>query len=265
MKTVIVNLSAAFCLLSSASYANATTQHSRSIAMIKSQSPKQGVEQLLLQTPSSKTRALAFKGMKRQQVIDARLLQPELVTKSSQPSAASLNYYSDFAIYSAFSELLFDQDDDGFYQRFSVTFDADILSAYPNQQALVFADLYLSQNGGPWLLYFTTDSFAITGQDSTDAFEVVTQLDTGYNTDHYDVLIDLYQVGVSEPVATYSANDTNALYALPLESRDYDPEYVVIEYVEHYQTHSGGIGLLMLAALVLLALRRAIVSLTVVN
>ncbi len=158
-------------------------------------------------------------------------------TLSSQ-SVQSGNYV-EFDIYDASSRLFEDFDYDGFYQTFSVTFDADVYGQYSGESAHVFADLYLSRDGGPWELYFTTDVFTIVDDISEDEFEVVTTLDVGYRTDHYDVLIDLYQVGYSEPVATISSEDVDDLYALPLESSDRD-EYVVVETYESEVLIGGG-------------------------
>jgi hypothetical protein len=205
-------------------------------------------------------RTLAFKGMSRPEVSYARqqkttaLLRTSALNQDIEYDAAS---YHSFAIYSAYSELILDIDEDGYYQRFSVTFDADILSSMVNEQAIVYADLYLSRNGGPWVLYFSSDDFVITGEDSEDEFEVVTHLDSGYVADYYDVLIDLYEVGFSAVVATYSANNTNALYALPLESSDYDPEYIAVEY---YDEHSGGSSWLLFAALLALVYRYCLIK-----
>ena len=71
--------------------------------------------------------------------------------------------------------------------------------------------------------------------------------------DSYDVLIDLYEVGFSDVVATYSSDDTNALYALPLESSDYDPEYIEVEY---YDEHGGSFGSACLLFFLLIMARR---------
>ncbi|MGB1262929.1 MAG: choice-of-anchor H family protein [Cognaticolwellia sp.] len=206
-------------------------------------------------------RTMAYKGMNRADVKAARLQQVKAVAKEtnwpnlvSQDSAdSSIRSHHGFSIYTGFSQLIEDIDGDGYYQTFSVTFDADILSPVANEQALVYADLYLSENGGPWELYFSTDDFVITGEDSDDEFEVVTRLDSGYVPTQYDVLIDLYEVGYSDVVATYSSDDTNALYALPLESADYDPEYIEVEY---YEEHGGSSSVFLLSALLLLVVRR---------
>ena len=165
-------------------------------------------------------------------------------TLNDNQTALSHNYYADFAIYGAASFLLDDIDGDSFHQTFSVTFDADIFSYTSNQLGEVYALLYLSKNGGPWTHYYTTDSFIIDGDTDLDEYEVVTTFLSGYPTDYYDVLIDLYEVGYSDVVASYSSNDDNALYALPLESADYDEPY--IEVVE---VHGGSMYVITLLIL----------------
>ncbi|MCW8834682.1 MAG: choice-of-anchor H family protein [Colwellia sp.] len=149
-------------------------------------------------------------------------------SQSITPAASRQSYFADFAIYGANSFVQDDYDGDGFYQTFSVTFDADIYSYTENQLAEVYALLYISKNGGPWTHYFTTDNFLIEGDTDLDEYEVITTLRSGYSSDYYDVLIDLYQVGYSDIVASYSADDSNALYALPLESAEYDEPYLEV-------------------------------------
>ncbi|MCA1898786.1 choice-of-anchor H family protein, partial [Shewanella putrefaciens] len=139
--------------------------------------------------------------------------------------------YHSFSIFDASSRLFEDFDYDGFYQTFSVTFDVDVYGSYLNERADLFAELYLSRNGGPWVRYYTTDVFTIYGDSTRDDYEVLTTLYTGYATDHYDVLIDVYEVGYSDIVATISADEIDSLYALPLESSDRDrgPDIIVVE------------------------------------
>jgi len=162
----------------------------------------------------------------------------------------SSNQYADFSIYSATSFLHEDFDGDGYYQTFSVNFDADIYSYTENPLAEVYALLYLSKNGGPWKHYFTTDTFIIEGDSDLDEYEVVTTFLSGYSSTHYDVLIDLYQVGYSDIVASISSDDSAALYALPIESAEYDEPY--IEVVE---VRGGGIYWLILVLLSILLIR----------
>jgi len=178
----------------------------------------------------------------------------ESVLKSKRSNTAQKtngNYYADFTIYSAVSFLHDDYDGDGYYQTFSVTFDADIYSYTNNPFGEVYALLYLSKNGGPWTHYFTTDTFIIEGESDLDEYEVISTFMSGYSTDHYDVLIDLYQVGYSDVVASLSADDTDALYALPIESAEYD-EY----YVEEVEVIGGSIFWLILPLFTVLLIRK---------
>jgi len=172
------------------------------------------------------------------------------VNKSDVSQGSSADHYAEFSIYSATSFLHEDYDGDGYYQTFSVTFDADIHSYNENQWGEVYALLYLSKNGGPWTHYFTTDDFLIEGDTDLDEYEVITTFVSGYSSDHYDVLIDLYQVGYSDIVASLSSDDSSALYALPIESAEYDEPY--IEVVE---VTAGSMHWLILMLLTILLIR----------
>ncbi|MGZ9898959.1 choice-of-anchor H family protein [Shewanella gaetbuli] len=158
--------------------------------------------------------------------------------------------YRDFVIYDAFSRLFDDFNGDGYYHSFSVTFDADVYGFTVNDPADVYAEMYLSRNGGPWEHYHTTDVFTIYGESDEDDFEVITTLAQGYKTDYYDVLIDLYEYGYPEVVATLSADESDGLYALPLQSRDRDIYYEEeVGYVSAGGLSIGVLGLLLLLAL----------------
>jgi len=194
------------------------------------------------------------KQLQAQKIISANFSKK--VNDSTNSSTVQSRSYSDgsFAIYQGYSQLIEDYDVDGFYQSFSVTFDADLITYSPYNQAIVYAELYLSENGGPWQHYYTTDDFIIYGESSDDDYEVYSTLSQGFNPNHYDVLIDLYEVGYPTIVASYSSDDSNSLYALPLESSDYDPEYV--EYYEEVHVHGGSNTALVIFILALLAVLR---------
>ncbi|WP_259394787.1 choice-of-anchor H family protein [Shewanella sp. SR44-3] len=169
--------------------------------------------------------------------------EQRMTAKSSQNATGALQSsggFHRFNIYDAQSHLLEDFDGDNFYSTFSVTFDADVNGIGFNEYANVYAELYVSQEGGPWLHYYSTEVFSIAGSTSYDDYRVLTTLQSGYQTAHYDVLIDLYEVGFSEPVASLSSNDVNTLYALPLESRDRDPLYVETYPETYIEVEAGG-------------------------
>ena len=162
---------------------------------------------------------------------------------------------ADFSIYNAVSFLQDDYDFDGYFQTFTIVFDADVYSYTDNQTEEVYALLYLSTNGGPWTHYYTTDNFIIEGNSDADEYEIITTLLSGYPPGSYDVLIDLYQAGYQDVVATYSSADTNALYALPIESSDFDAPYIeVIEVIE--VSNGGSSGTISLILLFILLTRR---------
>ncbi|MCO4798079.1 MAG: choice-of-anchor H family protein [Colwelliaceae bacterium] len=202
---------------------------------------------------ASKARGNNKSGKTRQQIHELNLKDSTIQTslKAGQPvkTKASNNFHHSFNIYNGYSQLIEDYDDDGFFQTFSVTFDADVFDMHNFDQATVYAELYLSKNGGDWIHYYTTDDFNIYGESEDDEYEVYTTLHQGYVPENYDVLIDLYEVGYHDIVATYSSDDTNELYALPLESSDYDPDYV--EY--HSESHGHGGSSSAIALLILLS------------
>lgn len=170
--------------------------------------------------------------------------------------SATSRSFSDgsFVIYEGYSQLIEDIDADGYYQTFSVTFDADLITASAHDEAVVYAELYLSENGGPWEHYYTTDNFIIHGESSDDEFEVYSTLAQGFNANNYNVLIDLYEDGYPNIVASYSSDDSNSLYALPLESSDYDVEYIAYYSEEHI--HGGSSSLIALLILGVFMLMR---------
>lgn len=170
--------------------------------------------------------------------------------KARSVSAGLTNVNNDFAIYEARHELTLDIDEDGYYREFTLVFDADVQVGV----AQVYADIYLSQNGGPWLHHFTTDVFTIVGDSSEDEYEITSSLVEGFPTNEYDVLIDLYEYGYSDVVATDSADNNAALYALPLEDAGYDTVIVV-----HEDSHGGSVSwLLLLSCGILLMLRKGV-------
>ena len=187
-------------------------------------------------------------GKTRTEMLESKIKSIQMLKTTSLVRSKSYSNYADFAIYGATTLLQDDYDSDGFYQTFSVIFDADIYSYTPSQLGEVYALLYISKNGGPWAHYYTTDNFLIEGESDLDEYEVMTTFLSGYSTDHYDILIDLYLVGYSDIVASYSDDDSNALYALPLESANYDEPYIepYIEVIEISHGGSFSIGILLL-------------------
>lgn len=125
-----------------------------------------------------------------------------------------------FTISDAQSVISRDEDEDGFYQRLRINFDADV----SGNTAWVYAKLYLSLEGGRWNHYFTTDVFTIDGNASDDDYEVVTKLLDGYPHGYYDVLIELYDADYDLLVVNYGPYEDSDLAALPLEDSEQDSD-----------------------------------------
>ncbi|HLU05363.1 MAG TPA: choice-of-anchor H family protein [Woeseiaceae bacterium] len=156
--------------------------------------------------------------------------------KASSGTAAieSKGYQSasnDFWFYYADVQLFNDDDQDGYFHGLDVLFDADTYF----EVADVYAVLYLSYEGGPWNEYAVTEPFSIYGATSDDEYVVVTELETGYPTGSYDLLIELYDTYDGAFVADIGPEDDSGLGFLPLEdfNRD-DPNR------HHHHHRSGG-------------------------
>ena len=139
--------------------------------------------------------------------------------KKIRPAERKLKSNShEFSFADAYVDLLYDEDYDGYYSEFRVTFDADTVFNYAD----VYAELYLSLNGGDWELYHVTNIFEIRGFSSYDDYSVTTYLTTGYPPGSYDILIDLIDTYDNSYVATISADDLYSLSDQPLEDATYE-------------------------------------------
>ncbi|MES9828491.1 MAG: choice-of-anchor H family protein [Candidatus Thiodiazotropha sp.] len=147
----------------------------------------------------------------------------------------------ELSIFDAHTVISRDDDDDGYYHRIKVIFDADT----SGDEVWVYARLYLSLEGGPWNHYYTTDLFPIEGDVSDDEYEVVTRLLDGYPSGYYDVLIELYDGDNDLLAVNYGPYEDGDLAVLPLE--------------DSYRDDYGGGGasglMTLLLALTLLVIR----------
>ncbi|WP_448214237.1 choice-of-anchor H family protein [Colwellia sp. MEBiC06753] len=170
-------------------------------------------------------------------------------TKLNAQVVAAKIHWLEFSIYDGYTQLIDDIDGDGYYQTFNLAFDADVYSYDENNQAKVYAEIYLSQDQGPWQYFHTTDDFIIYGESADDEYQVLSNLTSGYRPAGYDILIELYQSGYSGIVASHSSDDNNQLYALPLESDEFDR-------IEPHSHSGGSIGIVLISLLVMIWLAR---------
>lgn len=164
----------------------------------------------------------------------------------------------DYSLYDATTDLITDEDYDGYYHRFAVTIDVDTLFDH----ATIYADFYLSYEGGPWIYYASSDHYDIHSDHVDDKFTVETELADGYPTGYYDMRIKLYDSETDEYLLTYDNYDDGSLSAIPLEDSyrdehaEYEEPYIETEVIV---THgAGSINLLSLLLLCALLVTRQI-------
>ncbi|MFT5503627.1 MAG: hypothetical protein ACI8XC_001338 [Gammaproteobacteria bacterium] len=157
-----------------------------------------------------------------------------------------------FYIYDADLSSNFDDDNDGFYHSLTVSFDVDVTV----DEAAIYAKLYLSHEGGPWIPYYTTDLFNIYEDSAFDRYEVTTDLVDGYPTGYYDVLIEVFSLNhayqVASEVLDYSYLGRETL--LEDFSRDEPLDYYYYdEYEEVSYSHgAGNTGFTLILILILI-------------
>jgi len=252
-RNVLLTSLLSMCLLTTTSYAFSDDIPLKPAASVSHGGFKKEFNDVTIKTIIKQNHNSVFSD----QAIGKATGKSRVVTNSKVPTkglqinkspAKNRSFDHEFGIYSASRFIEDDFDGDGYYQTFSITFDADVYSYTNNYDSEVYAELYLSKDGVNWLHYYSTDNFIIHADTNEDEYEVITTLLDGYTAGHYDVLIDLYEVGYEGIVATYSSGDDEALYALPLESSDYDIPYVEEVHVHH---KSGG-GLSLFSSLFVL-------------
>ncbi|WP_088329307.1 choice-of-anchor H family protein [Lacimicrobium sp. SS2-24] len=165
---------------------------------------------------------------------------PARATNKTLVSRTQYHGSENIWIYDAWLVLEHDQDRDGYYSDFTLTFDAD--TAYSG--AAVYAVLYLGTED-EFMEYHDSSVFTIYGESSDDTFEVNTQLVEGFASDDYEILIELYDADDHSLVAVYDGYADSDLLYVPLESSDYEyqPTTVVVN------AEGGTFGIVALIAL----------------
>ena len=141
--------------------------------------------------------------------------------QSARPGAAppvALAGANDFWIYDADVVLFGDDDNDGYFFGIDLLIDADTVWS----SADVYAVLYLSLDGGPWNEYAVTEEFRIAGARADDEFVIVTELQSGYPSGDYDLLVGLFSAETGEYLADFGPEANSALGFLPLEDFNRD-------------------------------------------
>ena len=154
------------------------TRSSKSISFVNStEIDKTSKDELLDKTEVDVEPALLKQGFRAESLITAINIE-----------SINYNHVVDITLFDASTELISDFNDDGFYHRFSVTIDADTIY----ETSYVYAELYLSYEGGPWNHYASSDAYHIHGDSELDIFTIETELADGFPPGYYDVRVELY-------------------------------------------------------------------------
>jgi hypothetical protein len=113
--------------------------------------------------------------------------------------------------------LLIDDDADGHYSRFRITFDpdADLGGAF------LYARIWVRPLGGEWIEEHVSDDFLVDTSGADDAFSITADWISGYPTAYYDVQIDLYD-SATNLLAASAGSERPELAVIPLEDQARD-------------------------------------------
>ncbi|QCZ92659.1 choice-of-anchor H family protein [Salinimonas iocasae] len=142
----------------------------------------------------------------------------------------------DFWIYDCWLTLLTDEDYDGYFASFSLSFDADTFY----QAHELYAVIYLG-DAVEYKSVYVTSVFTVYGEDSDDYVTLDIELVSGYAPYDYDIRIELFDAHNDYRVAVYDAFNDADLSLVSLESRSNDQPY----HDSHHSSsrHGGSIGL----------------------
>jgi hypothetical protein len=172
----------------------------------------------------------------QQKLAQSPLIRQTTETTQRRQSRTANHDGVNFWIFDAWVELSGDDDDDGYYHHIKTSFDADVDTSLET----VYAKLFLSYRGGPWVQFADTELFEIHYDSMSDSYEVETELLEGFETGDYDVLIELhslYHAGVVASVVLYQDADG---YAISLEDFEHDDTYSNEFIVSTSYTSTGG-------------------------
>ena len=154
---------------------------------------------------------------------------------SNRASRAQQRTITTSWIHNAEFEYLIDNDGDGFYHRFRVTFDADTHLISDR----IYAKLYLDNNTEE-RLYYVTDDFSIIGEALSDSYEVSTSLTDGYDSDIYNLRIAIFDAVTHEQLDSINAYDDSDLYGRYLEQVDYDSQQSTVFTIQELTVALSG-------------------------
>lgn len=138
------------------------------------------------------------------------------------------------------TEVGVDYDRDGYYSRFTLSFEPEVMAGYDR----VYADIYLSYEGRTWDYLTSTSVHRISAAGGSNVINITSELDYGYPPGEYDVLIELRDAYTDRLLVSAGPDTEGALGFLPLEDSEYDSDsYNYGIGVDYYAYGSGSLGL----------------------
>lgn len=159
---------------------------------------------------------LAAAPLQADQLVEAPQNQPSQAQQSLQDLEAHHFNDSDVLIVSVGSSVFSDFDNDGFFTRFSLSFDADVRYG----EEWVYANIFLRGGGGDYRFFHSSDAFEIYDTSSFDEYRLDSELVSNYPAGYYDVRIELRDAFNDRLLDAVDASTHRTLFALPLESQD---------------------------------------------
>ena len=173
--------------------------------------------------------------LKSRTITESIIVETPQSRANNVPSNIANRHDQHFSIFDFDVELISDLDGDGYHHALNVIFDVDV----DYDGATLYAKLFLSREGGPWIQYNTTDLFDIFEDDIEDEYEVTTELIDGYPAGYYAVLIEIYSLNHVDVVASEILDHHNLGKDIMLEDLNRDEE-VIFEEFEVSVSHGGG-------------------------
>jgi hypothetical protein len=175
----------------------------------------------------------------------------DLSLRQSNRMASNYTDSVQFELFDTWVDISGDLDQDGYYHHIKVSFDADV-----NTQTTeaVYAKIFLSYQGGPWFQLSTTDLFEIYSNSADDSFEILNELEQGFEPGDYEVLIELHSLYHNGIVSQRVVQLDRSGYLITLEDLDHDQPAYSVEYVDSYEYAAvsgsfSSVGLLLLGLL----------------
>jgi hypothetical protein len=189
-------------------------------------------------------------------VLESQGFRLESTVMAAHIITTEYSSHADVLIYDVSTDLLSDFDYDGYFHRYSVAIDVDTVF----DTSYIYAELFLSYEGGPWNYYASSDNYLIHGDSEMDTFIIETELADGYPAGYYDLRIEVYDADTGAWLASYGPYDDASLSALPLEdSYDDSPREIAWYPVETeiiVASHGGSLSWMMMSLPILILITR---------